>query len=81
MDHAMQRFVDQINEVSRAHAANYATIMFALLEKGIITPQEMEAAREKAMKVVDEHFGPTPEEKTKAELAKFLETFKPSEPA
>ncbi|NBW19506.1 MAG: hypothetical protein EBR82_67175 [Caulobacteraceae bacterium] len=79
MSDAMQRFADDLNEQFRAQATSCMTIMYALLDKGVITPEEMEAAREKAKKIVDKHFGPTPEEKLREQLATFMKASPKSE--
>lgn len=79
MDNHLKTIEDAVNQASRAHATNYLTVIYALMEKGVITHEEMEAARETAKKVVDEHFGPTLEEKSKAQLAERMKSFQPSE--
>jgi len=61
VNHPLQILASEVNEASRAHATNYVGMLYALLEKGVITPEEIDAAREKAKRVVDEHFGPRPE--------------------
>jgi hypothetical protein len=52
----MQAFVDQINEANQAHAVNYATLMIALMEKGIVSASELDAARAKATSLVDQEW-------------------------
>jgi hypothetical protein len=60
---AFDEVIEGITEVNRNHAMNYTGLLYALLLKGVITQEELEAAREQARAVVDEAFGPTPEEK------------------
>jgi len=77
VERAFRRVLESVNEVSRAHAINYAGLLHSLLEKGVITAEELEAAREKARPAVDKHFGPTPDETTAREVlaADTLDTF------
>ena len=51
-----KQIVEQANEASRAHATNFATLMIALLEKGIISSEEMDAARIRGTSLVDQEF-------------------------
>ena len=51
-----KQVIEQANEASRAHATNFATLMIALLEKGIISSEEMDAARVRATSLVDQEF-------------------------
>ena len=46
----------EINESNKAHAIFSATIVIALVEKGIITDDELEAARMKATHLIDQLF-------------------------
>ena len=71
---AFRQMADHINEASRAHAMNYAGLITALLLKGVISAEELEAGREQARAAVDEHFGPTPDEKRVVELRKVLDS-------
>lgn len=59
----MQAFVDQINEANQAHAVNYATLMIALMEKGIVSASELDAARAKATSLVDQEWAKKRDEK------------------
>ena len=52
----MQTFVDQINEANQAHAVNHATLMIVLMEKGIVSASELDAARAKATSLVDQEW-------------------------
>lgn len=79
MGNPYKMLADEINEISRAHATTYMTLMVALLEKGVISPAEMDAAREAAKKIVDERFGPTPDEKLREQLATFMKASPKSE--
>lgn len=47
---------DQVNESNQVHAINYATLVLALTEKGLLTAEEINAARAKATHFVDEEF-------------------------
>jgi len=49
-----KQIVEQANEARRAHTTNFATLMMALLEKGIISSEEMDAARVRATSLVDQ---------------------------
>jgi len=71
VERAFRDLIEQSNEASRAHAMNYTGMMYALLEKGVITPQALDEGRKKAKAVVDGYFGPTPEDKT-AKLLKDI---------
>jgi len=71
---AFRELVDHMNEASRARAMNYAGLITALLLKGVISAEELEAGREQARAAVDEHFGPTPDEKRDVELRKVLDS-------
>jgi hypothetical protein len=71
---AFRELADNMNEASRAHALNYTGLLYALMLKGVISPKELEAGREQAKAVVDEHFGPTPDEKRDVELRKLLDS-------
>lgn len=51
-----KQIVERANEASRAHATNFATLMIALLEKGIISSEEMDAARIRGTSLVDQEF-------------------------
>lgn len=51
-----KQLVEQANEASRAHATNFATLMIVLLEKGIISSEEIDAARVRATSLVDQEF-------------------------
>jgi predicted transcriptional regulator len=51
-----RQIVEQANEANRAHATNFTTLMIALLEKGIISSEEMDAARIRATSLVDQEF-------------------------
>ncbi|NBW23770.1 MAG: hypothetical protein EBR82_89075 [Caulobacteraceae bacterium] len=73
---AFREVIDTANEASRAHATNYAGLIHALLGKGAITAEELEAGRQKAKPAVDEHFGPTPDERKAKELAELLQRLK-----
>ena len=66
-----KQIVEQANEASRAHATNFATLMIALLEKGIISSEEMDAARVRATSLVDQEFARKRDEQ-RAELDKRL---------
>lgn len=76
VERAFKEVIESANEMSRAHALNYAGLLHALLLKGVISPEELEAGRERAKAVVDERFGPTPEEKKAASLRELFETIK-----
>ena len=66
-----KQVIEQANEASRAHATNFATLMIALLEKGIISPEEMDAARVRATSLVDQEFARKRDEQ-RAELDQRL---------
>lgn len=76
VERAFKEVIESANEMSRTHALNYAGLLHALLLKGVISPEELEAVRERAKPVVDQHFGPTPEEKKAASLRELFETIK-----
>lgn len=71
VERAFKELTESANEMSRAHALNHLGLLHALLLKGVISQEELEAGRERAKPVVDQHFGPTPKEK-KAELLREL---------
>lgn len=73
IERAFRDLANKANEASRAHAMNYVGLIHALLLKGVISPEELEAGRERARAVVDEHFGPTPEQKQAENLARLIE--------
>ena len=73
IERAFRKVIESANEASRTHAINYAGLITALLTKGIISAEELEAGRQQAKPLVDEHFGPTPEQKRSEELAKLLD--------
>jgi hypothetical protein len=73
---AFREVIDTANEASRAHATNYAGLIHALVGKGVITAEELEAGRQKAKPAVDEHFGPTPDERKAKELVGLLQRLK-----
>ena len=72
IERAFREVIESANEASRAHAMNYAALITALLTKGVISAEELEAGRQQAKPLVDEHFGPTPEQKRSEELVKLL---------
>jgi len=72
IERAFREVIESANEASRTHAMNYAGLITALLAKGVISAEELEAGRQQAKPLVDEHFGPTPEQKRSEELVKFL---------
>jgi hypothetical protein len=76
VERAFKDVIAGANEMSRAHTMNYTGLMYALLLKGIITEQELEAAREQARAAVDEAFGPTPEEKKAAAMQELFDKVK-----
>jgi hypothetical protein len=76
VERAFREVIEGITEVSRHHAMNYTGLLYALLLKGVITPEELEAGREAARKPVDDHFGPTPEEKKAAAMQELFERVK-----
>ncbi len=45
-----------LNEANRAQAIEFATVLIALLEKGVVTVGDLEAARSKATLTVDRLF-------------------------
>ena len=73
IERAFREVIESVNETSRSHALNYMGLMHALLTKGVISPEELEAGRQRAKQAVDEHFGPTPEQRRSEELAKLLD--------
>jgi hypothetical protein len=77
VERAFREVIEGIHELSRHHSMNYTGLLYALLLKGVITPEELEAGREKARPAVDEHFGPTLSEKKAKELQELFERFKP----
>ena len=71
----MQTLVDHINEANQAHAVNFATLMIALMEKGIVSAAELDAARAKATSLVDQEWAKKRDEiapETLEELWKIL---------
>jgi hypothetical protein len=76
VERAFREVLESVNEVSRAHAMNYAGLLHSLLGKGVITAEELEAGREKAKPAVDKHFGPTPDERKAKELVELLKRLK-----
>jgi hypothetical protein len=76
VERAFREVLERVNEVSRAHAMNYAGLLHALLVKGVITVEELEAGREKARPAVDKHFGPTPDERKAKDLVELLRGLK-----
>ena len=76
VERAFREVIESANEMSRGHALNYTGLMYALLLKGVITQEELESAREKARVVVDNHFGPTPEEKKAESMQELFERVK-----
>jgi hypothetical protein len=76
VERAFREVLESVNEVSRAHAMNYAGLLHSLLEKGVITAEELEAGREKARPAVDKHFGPTPDERKAKDLVELLRGLK-----
>ena len=73
VEQAFKDLIEQLNEASRSHAMNYTGLLYALLLKGVLSVEEVEAGRQKARAVVDEHFGPTPEAKKAAALSELFE--------
>jgi hypothetical protein len=76
VERAFREVLESVNEVSRAHAMNYAGLLHSLLGKGVITAEELEAGREKAKPAVDKHFGPTPDERKAKDLVELLRGLK-----
>lgn len=76
VERAFREVIEGVTEVSRHHAMNYTGLLYALLLKGVITPEELEAGRAAARKPVDDHFGPTPEEKKAAAMQELLDRIK-----
>jgi hypothetical protein len=76
VERALKEVIESANEMSRTHALNYAGLLHALLLKGVISPEELEAGRGRAKPLVDQHFGPTPEEKKAESLRELFETIK-----
>lgn len=76
VERAFRDVIEGANEMSRAHTMNYMGLLCALLLKGVITEEELEAAREKAAEFVDQRFGPTPEEKKAAAMQELLDKVK-----
>jgi len=72
IERAFREVIESVNEASRAHAMNYTGLITALLTKGVISAEELEAGRQQAKPLVDEHFGPTPEQKRSEDLVKLL---------
>ena len=72
IERAFREVIESANEASRTHAMNFAGLITALLTKGVISAEELEAGRQQAKPLVDEHFGPTPEQKRSEELVKLL---------
>jgi hypothetical protein len=48
--------IKEINEMSKAHALNYSGLLAALVEKGILTPEEIERGRCFAKPTIDAMF-------------------------
>lgn len=67
----MQTLVDNINEANQAHAVNFATLMIALMEKGVVSSDEMNAARAKATSLADQEFARKRDERN-ADILKSL---------
>jgi len=67
----MQALVDNINEANQAHAVNFATLMIALMEKGVVSSDEMNAARAKATSLADQEFARKRDERN-ADILKSL---------
>jgi hypothetical protein len=68
----MQTLVDHINEANQAHAVNFATLMIALMEKGIVSAAELDAARAKATSLVDQEWAKKRDEKDPEALEELL---------
>lgn len=67
----MQALVDNINEANQAHAVNFATLMIALMEKGVVSSDELNAARAKATSLADQEFARKRDERN-ADILKSL---------
>jgi ribosomal protein L20 len=79
VERAFRDLIEKVNEASRAHTMNYTGLLYALLLKGVIAPEELEAAREKAKAVVDKLFGQTPEAKKAEAVDELLMTLQGKE--
>jgi hypothetical protein len=51
-----KQLIEDINEMSKAHALNYSGLLAALVAKGILTPEEIEQGRYFAKPTVDSMF-------------------------
>lgn len=53
---------EQINQSNQAHAVNYMTLVLALIEKGVISADEIEKARSQATHFVEQEWARKREE-------------------
>ncbi len=47
---------EHVNQSNQAHAVNHLTLLLLLVEKGIVTNEEVEVARAKAVQFVDQEW-------------------------
>lgn len=56
---------EQVNQANQVHVVNYVTLAFLLVDKGVITGDEIEKARVKATHFVEQEFARKREEQEK----------------
>ena len=56
---------EHVNQSNQVHAINHLTIMLVLVEKGLVTAEEVEAARTRATQFVDQEWARKREESEK----------------
>jgi hypothetical protein len=52
----MKQLIDEINQMSKAHALNYAGLLAAIVKKGILTGEEIEEGRKIVKPSIDAMF-------------------------
>ena len=70
---AFKELAASANDASAAHATNHATLLVALLQKGIVTDEELTAARPRAVAIVDQMFAESRDRKKQEDLDKVKE--------
>jgi hypothetical protein len=70
---AFKELAASTNDASAAHATNHATLLVALLQKGIVTDEELTAARPRAVAIVDQMFAESRDRKKQEDLDKVKE--------
>lgn len=71
----IQDLVDQINEANQAHTVNVATLIIALMEKGLVSSDDLEFSRAMATSMVDQEYARRREEKNREALEQLWKTF------